>query len=256
MSAKSHTRPLIVATLVLTSGVAASLAGNLQAINLDSARPGIGQYISAIIWPLFLFGAIEVMLHTPWVKSWRDGLTKWAGLTSVAGVSLWVSYDHLVHVLTAYGYDTVSAHIGPLAIDLTMAMATMALNRIGQSRRGETVPERLITVTEVGADALVTQPVDPGWTPEDEAMLRSWEADMAGLDVVVPISPGAPALARSNEVKPESVPYMATEYFRAWDKTPAKDRPTATFRNILVGTEFEVSARTARRWYEATKASL
>lgn len=234
-------RALAVSTTVLISGIAASLAGNLQAINLGDAQPGIGGYISATLWPLFLFGAIEVMLHTPWIKSWRDALTKWAGLGGVAMVALWVSYWHLAHVLTAYGYDTVSSHAGPLAIDLTMAMATMALNRVGQARRGP-----VATVSTL--DGLLAE-----WEAEmDEPMATQPEP---GVDEVAPISP-APSLARSNEVKPESVPEAARTAFKVWTATEPADRPTAGDMYALVGGEHKVSPRTARRWYYAAKATL
>lgn len=123
------------ATIALIGGIAASLAGNLQAINLGDSAPGVGAYVSALFWPVALFVAIEVMLRTPWLSNRRDNLTKWVGLAGVAGVALYVSYGHLLHVLGAYGYDSVSAHVGPLAIDGLMAMATLSMNRVGQSRR-------------------------------------------------------------------------------------------------------------------------
>lgn len=132
---KPHTRPMAVATLVLAAGVATSLAGNLQAIHLDNARPGVGAHVSAIIWPLFLFASIEVLLHTPWLVNWRDRLTKGLAIGLVGAVAAYVSYFHLAHVLSNYGYDRASRYAGPLAIDACMAMATLALNRVGQARR-------------------------------------------------------------------------------------------------------------------------
>lgn len=135
---KTHRRAIIVSTSVLIAGVAASLAGNLQAINLDNHRPGIGAYISAVIWPVFLFASIEVLLHTPWLANWRDRLTKGMAVAMVGGVAAYVSYFHLANVLSSYGYDVASRYAGPLAIDACMAMATLALNRVGQARRAAT----------------------------------------------------------------------------------------------------------------------
>lgn len=228
---KPHRRALVVATTVLLGGITASLAGNLQAINLGDAQPGIGAYISAVLWPLFLFGAIEVMLHTPWIRSWRDALTKWAGLASVAAVSLWVSYWHLVHVLHAFNYDAVSSHAGPLAIDLTMAMSTMALNRVGQARRG---PEATM--------------VNFASVPEDP--FKAWEAEM-DMDPVVtrPVSP-AP------EVSPASVPRTAVDLFTAWLSADTAVRPRAGEMYALVAADHEVTPRTARRWFYAVRDSL
>jgi hypothetical protein len=105
---KTHRRAAWVATLTLALGIVTSLGGNLQAINLGGREPGVGAYISAVFWPLALFAAIEVMLHTPWLASRRDNLTKWVGLASVAGMAAYVSYGHMVHVLLAYGYDKPS----------------------------------------------------------------------------------------------------------------------------------------------------
>lgn len=132
---RAHRRPAAVATLVLLAGVAASLAGNLQAINLDNAAPGIGAYISATVWPLWLFGTVELLLHTPWLSNWRDRLTKGAAVLLVASVAAWVSYWHLANVLSHYGYDVASRYAGPLAIDAAMVLATLALNRVGHARR-------------------------------------------------------------------------------------------------------------------------
>lgn len=155
---KPHRRATWMATLVLLAGVTASLAGNLQAINLDNHRPGIGAYISAIIWPVFLFLAIEILLHTPWLANWRDALTKGMAVVLVGGVAAYVSYFHLAHVLSSYGYDVASRYAGPLAIDACMAMATLALNRVGQARR-------LAMATLDGQEVAMADLANAGQTP-------------------------------------------------------------------------------------------
>lgn len=132
---KTHRRPMAVATAVLVTGVAASLAGNLQAINLDNAEPGIGAYVSAVLWPLFLFGVVELLIHTPWLATWRDNLTKLAVVSTVGAVAAWVSYWHQAHVLSEYGYDVASRYTGPVAIDAAMVLAALALDRVVQARR-------------------------------------------------------------------------------------------------------------------------
>lgn len=131
----NHRRPLVVATTVLVLGVAASLAGNLQAINLDNASPGVGAYVSATAWPLLLFGVVELLIHTPWLANWRDRVTKGAVLVAVASVAAWVSYWHLANVLSHYGYDQASRYAGPVAIDAAMVLAALALDRVVQARR-------------------------------------------------------------------------------------------------------------------------
>lgn len=144
MKTTTHTRATFWASAVLIGGIGASLAGNIQAIQYGAdtgahtyaaAVPGVGVYVSAIFWPLALFGVIEVMLHTPWLATWRDILTRWVGLLGAALMALYISYGHLATVLDAYGYDWLSAHFGPAAVDVTMVMATLALNRVGHARR-------------------------------------------------------------------------------------------------------------------------
>jgi hypothetical protein len=243
---RTYTRALVVSTTVLVGGIIASLAGNLQAINLGDALPGVGAYVSAVLWPLFLFGAIEVMLHTPWINSWRDGLTKWAGLLGVAFVSFWISYWHMAHVLLAYGYDTVSAHAGPLAVDVTMAMATLALNRVGQARRA--------------SDMVVLTPSTDMGTPEDTYPSLADEAghylDRLASELtvetttafpldIIPVSP-APA-----GIRPESVPADAADLIRAWATADPTERPRKGVVDALVAIEMDVAPRTARRWRDA-----
>lgn len=174
----------------LTGGILASLAMNLQAINLGQDEPGIGAYVSAVVWPSALFVAIEIMLHTPWLKSNRDAFTKWMGLLAVAGMSAWISYWHGVHVLIAFHYDTMSAHSGPLAVDLFMAMSALALNRVGQARRSMS--------DETSHETEVVEPV------EQVLDADMWErlSRETVVDGTVPVSP---APFRLEEFTPESV---------------------------------------------------
>jgi hypothetical protein len=271
VTTKVYRRPLAVSTTVLIAGIAASLAGNLQAINLGDRHPGIGSYVSAVIWPMFLFGAIEVMLHTPWVKSWRDGLTKWAGLTLVAFVSFWISYWHMAHVLAAYGYDTVSSHLGPLAIDMTMAMATLALNRVGQARRVSTLTAVAIVDTAVDTPAYVATAED---VAESEAafyatVAREDTADTYAEDVAMPdeipswmdgladrvdntTTPAAPLDIVPVSAPPApTIPLAAFEAFEAWRTAPWAERPPVGQMIEWVAADAGRSPRTVRRWFTA-----
>lgn len=182
MTGSNYTRATIVATTVLAGGILASLAGNLQAIHLDNARPGIGAIVSAIFWPLAIFGVVELVLHTPWVANWRDHLTKLATVVLVGGVAFWVSYWHLANVLSQYGYDVASRYTGPLAVDMAMILAALALNRVGQARRGpvpmvghgpvsngqEYWPSDLTKPDGQGEELATGQ--EAPWTPPDETL--------------------------------------------------------------------------------------
>lgn len=270
MSAKTHRRPLIVATTVLLAGAAASLAGNVQAIYLDNAAPGVGAVISAVIWPLFLLGAIELLIHTPWLANWRDNLTKLAVTIFVGAVAAYLSYFHLAHVLSAYGYDTVSRYAGPLAIDAAMAMATLALNRVGQARRGHVVKSAgqmvLSYAGPIGpmpatAEDLAKTIVLPGY---DSPILARHEASVAdeaqhylsrlATELDSSTTPAAPIEVNSTtpaRVRPESVPDTARELIQAWAQAPAKDRPRPGQADEAVAVVHNVSTRTARGWRDA-----
>lgn len=176
----NHRRPLIVATAVLALGVAASLAGNLQAINLDNARPGVGAYISAVLWPLSLFGVVELLIHTPWLATWRDRTTKGAVLVAVAAVAAWISYWHLANVLSHYGYDVASRYAGPVAIDAAMVLAALALDRVVQARRAPLSSDVDTVMDRWGVDKAWTGPVASVQdVAESEAALRGQRVHMS-----------------------------------------------------------------------------
>lgn len=251
---KSYRRSLVVATSVLVLGIAASLAGNVQAISLEDSTPSAGAYISAIVWPLFLFGSIELLIHTPWMQVRRDALTKGATVILVAFVSLWESYWHLVHVLASYGYDSVGKHLGPLAVDAAMGLATLSLNRVGQMSRAIDVPATAPATTVTAPQPDVTETAVQGVGDEVEAWLAA-SGTMEDAAEVRPISV-PPALVRSNEIKPESVPESARLMFKIWANADETDRPTASSMYALVAGDHDVSPRTVRRWYTAVRDHL
>lgn len=257
MTVKTYRRPAFVATATLLGGIAASLAGNLQAINLGSHQPGIGAYISAIVWPLTLFAVVEVLLHTPWMSNWRDGLTKAMGVGLVGAMAAYISYFHLAHTLSAYGYDVVSRYAGPLAIDAAMVMATLALNRVGHARRA-------VATVQVSTPAAVIKDLDSRfrdgdidlsepqtWTTEDQSYLDRLAIELDSPEPVsaVPVSP-AP---RSSEVKPESVPADAADLIMAWSGADRMTRPRAGHVDEILAPEFGVTPRTIRRWRDSLK---
>lgn len=255
MKTNTHRRALVMSTTALLAGIVTSLAGNLQAINLDNAKPGVGAYVAAMIWPSFLFIAIEVMLHTPWVRGWRDDMTRWAGLLGVAFLSFWISYGHMAHVLASYGYDTVASHVGPLAVDVTMTMAALALNRVGKARAAQPVGEAKEEIMVTAVDIL---PEDLDTLIGDEA--QSWLDNLTDRlelnGTTTPAIPVSAPPATSNAVKPESVPELARTMFKEWAVADGFDRPIASEMYIKVGEACDVSPRTARRWYAAVKDQL
>src|SRR5947207_6078250 len=58
-------------------------------------RPPAGAVVGAIVWPVFLFIAIEILARTAWPRGRRWWLLRFGGLLPVAAVAAIVSYKHL-----------------------------------------------------------------------------------------------------------------------------------------------------------------
>src|SRR5262245_30618911 len=86
--------------------------------------PKPGAVVGAIVWPVCLFVAVEILARTIWPHGWSWHLLRWAGLLPVAGVAAFVSYRHLSGLLAHYGEEPIVCVIGPLAVDGLMIMAT------------------------------------------------------------------------------------------------------------------------------------
>ncbi|MFF0471483.1 hypothetical protein ACFYPX_29105 [Micromonospora zamorensis] len=117
--------------------------------------PEPGAVISAIVWPLFLFIAIEILARTPWPTGWGWNVLRWVGLPPVALVAAFVSYRHLSGLLDHYNEETLVVWFGPLAVDGLMLMATAALLATGNrtTRPIELVPA-LVPATTAEASSL------------------------------------------------------------------------------------------------------
>jgi len=180
MTPKTHRRPVAVASTVLVGGILVSLWFNLKAISLEPNAEA-GAYVSGILWPVALLVSIELLIHTPWRKGWADTLTKGAVLVLVAGVAAWISYWHGVHVLDSWGYDQIGMRVGPVVPDAAMALATLALQRVGQARRLATQDVAMATPAPVAKLDVATV-----LEAKDQATLANWMAE---------VTPGQPATA-------------------------------------------------------------
>jgi hypothetical protein len=96
--------------------------------------PQLGAVIGAVVWPLALFVAVEILARTPWPTGRRWVAIRYLGLVPVALVAAFVSYRHLSGLLAYYHEDPLTAAIGPLAVDGLMVMATSALLAAGHRR--------------------------------------------------------------------------------------------------------------------------
>jgi hypothetical protein len=282
---KSYARPVIVATTVLVLGTAASLAINAKAISLTDGAEA-GAYVSGLAWPLALLLVIELMIHTPWADNWRDRLTKAAALAIVGGIAAWISYWHGVHVLDHWNYDAVSQHVGPLVADVAMAVATLALNRIGQAKRLANLEVANPAPLASGQSAPVANPVatppapvaNPAPASGQELSLEAdWatlEADLdADLEAMINASrteapsnaPASPApTTEGQDEAPEAaaqapttaplttVPQAAADAIRAALQANPK-APATTVAADLVAAGLASSDRTGRRYVAAVK---
>jgi hypothetical protein len=61
--------------------------------------PEPGAVVGAIVWPVFLFVAVEILARVVWPHGWSWGFVRWAGLLPVAGVAAFVSYRHMSGLL-------------------------------------------------------------------------------------------------------------------------------------------------------------
>ena len=90
-------------------------------------RPPLGDVVGAVFWPVALFVAIEILARTNWPKGTRWVAVRFIGLLPVALVAALVSYNHLSALLAHYRESWITSHLGPLAVDGLMVMASAAL---------------------------------------------------------------------------------------------------------------------------------
>jgi Protein of unknown function (DUF2637) len=100
----------------------------------SSWSPEPGAVVGAVVWPVFLYVAVEIFVKVRWPEgiAWR--LVRWVGLLPVAGLAAMVSYRHLSGLLAHYGEEPIIYYVGPLAVDGLMVMATGALLATGRQR--------------------------------------------------------------------------------------------------------------------------
>jgi hypothetical protein len=241
---------------MILGGLVMSLAGNFQAINLNGGRPGIGAYVSAFIWPSFLFGVIEVMLHTPWLANWRDRFTKGGALVLVAFVAAWISYWHLAHVMKAYGYDAVASHTGPLAVDIGMVLATLALDRVRKA--GQLPPASAVTSGQEVDGQLANELAE--WDKGVELAIGQAGQELANeVERYVAtghVAKASPVVDGERLAKPTvakaradmAIPPEAILAVQEWLASVAKDKLAKGDFDRWLASVHNVSPRTARRW--------
>jgi hypothetical protein len=122
-------------------------------------HPQLGAIAFAIVWPVFLFVAIEILARVAWSTGFRWALLRFGGMLPVALVAAFVSYRHLSGLLAFYGEEPVVSTFGPLAVDGLMVMATGALLATGARAR------QLAQATTPAPDGPVVTTEMPAPTP-------------------------------------------------------------------------------------------
>lgn len=112
------------ALTVFLSGAGASLGANV----LASHHTPVGILVGAFP-ALMLLGSIYLLENSSTNPSW----VRWA-IFPVIAVAAWMSYWHVVEVVTAQGESGITAHLFPLIIDLPMAIASAALRPVPVKR--------------------------------------------------------------------------------------------------------------------------
>jgi hypothetical protein len=115
----------------------------------DTWRPEFGAVVGAIVWPCFLFIAVEILARVAWPAGLVWHFVRWAGLLPVAVVAALVSYRHLSGLLAHYGEEPIVYHLGPLAVDGLMVMATGALLATGRHHTTQTETNAIPTVQPI-----------------------------------------------------------------------------------------------------------
>jgi len=156
--------------------------------------PKPGAVIGAIVWPIFLFVAVEILARVAWPHGLTWQLLRWAGMFPVAAVAALVSYRHLSGLLAFYGEEPVVCVLGPLAVDGLMVMATSAILATGthDTRTTEdTIPSTTPTTDSVPAPA-PPQTAMPAVTVQTATPSTSDTAPLPRMDSPTP-SDRAPA---------------------------------------------------------------
>ncbi|WP_433298973.1 winged helix-turn-helix domain-containing protein [Actinoplanes sp. CA-030573] len=195
--------------------------------------PQTGAVVGAIFWPVALFVATEILARVAWPSGRRWTSLRFGGLLPVALVAAFVSYKHLAGLLNFYGEDTLTAMLGPLAVDGLMVMATGAL--LATARRVADVAEDIATVINTVPDApaapVAEVPPVPAApvkkTPATRVTPRP--ASAAKVAKVAARMPGASVaeIAKKAEVSPSTVRrHLAA--LRVTNASPSAPQPAET----------------------------
>jgi hypothetical protein len=178
-------------------------------------RPEPGAVVGAIVWPVFLFIAVEILARVLWPAGLVWHFVRWAGLLPVAVVAALVSYRHLSGLLAHYGEEPIVYYLGPLAVDGLMVMATGALLATGRHHITKTETNSIPTDQPIGQPVSQPSTIDKSAVPSivagpattsNPSSTPSWspvDSDTTG--------PTGPAQTPEPESVPEPEPVTAVK---------------------------------------------
>ncbi|MBG0568084.1 hypothetical protein [Actinoplanes aureus] len=223
-------------TVSIAANVAHSFIPPKEVANPADWTPEAGAVVGAVVWPVFLFVAVEIFARVAWPTRLHWQLIRWVGLLPVAFVAALVSYRHLSGLLAFYGDETIVYIIGPLAVDGLMIGATGAILATSQPRHTTSVSAPAVpgttgvpapTLPAVPAPNIAPRPADnptpspdPAPTPEPVTAARAdavpTPADVAtrvtASPTTIPLRPTAarPATAGSSKPRPRKTASTAS----------------------------------------------
>jgi uncharacterized protein DUF2637 len=211
----------------VTLGGLASIAANVAHSFIPPATapigwaPEPGAVIGAIIWPVFLFIAVEILARTAWPHGRIWHLVRWAGLLPVAVVAALVSYRHMSGLLAHYGEEDLVVWLGPLAVDGLMVMATGALLATAHHTTTTTkpVPSMMDTPRPSPADIPAPSTTDNQPSPVDT------EPAKIPASEPTPIPTPATVAARLTQPRPTNTPAKSAAVSHP-DTRTTRRRPT------------------------------
>jgi len=234
----------------LIGGVLASVAGNIANACLTETSVSVLLRIPmAIVWPTALFVAVEVLVRNRGVRGWLARIGQGALLTITVPTAI-TSFVNLHALMIKAGEPGIAQLTGPVAIDglmlgCTIMMLAARVDTVAMDTRPPAVDvmaeDQVATVADEASDWLagLATRVDSTTTPAVPVTVR-------------PVS-GSPALARSNEIKPESVRKDVAVLIKAWDTADILERPSLKDMCELLSSSEGVSTRTIRRWRDALR---
>jgi outer membrane biosynthesis protein TonB len=211
-------------------GGLASIAANVAHSFIPPATaptgwaPEPGAVIGAIVWPVFLFIAVEILARTAWPHGRIWHLVRWAGLLPVAVVAALVSYRHMSGLLAHYGEEDLVVWLGPLAVDGLMVMATGALLATARTTTPTTqtvaVPSTVDTPRTSSTDKSEPSIADVQPSPVDTEPVKVPATEPT------PIPTPATVAARITQPRPTNTPATSAAVSRPETRTTRRPRPT------------------------------